>query len=82
MIFKVGDKVKVTYMKSTYKGSIAWEDIGKIGNIIEIWEVTDSSWPIRVRMGDREAGFSEDELTPYFKKGEQLLFSFMNEQEK
>jgi len=73
MKFKVGDKVKVTYMNPKYKSSIAWGDMGKVGNITEIWEDTNYDWPIRVKINGNEFGFSEDELTLHPKTGEQLL---------
>ena len=79
MKFKVGDKVKVTYMNSVYEGSDAWRDIGKVGRIVEIWEGEDFDWPIRVKLNDggRVEGFHEDELTLFLKVGQQLLFEFM-----
>lgn len=79
--FKVGDKVKIVHMSSIYKGSDAWGDLGKIGIIIEIWEDGGYDWPIRVGIGDRVDGFSEDELTlfPFIKIGQQLLFDFAKE---
>jgi len=79
MKFKVRDKVKITHMNSVYKGSDAWGDVGKTGTITEIWIDEEYDWPIRVKIGDRTDGFSEDELTLLPKIGQQLLFDFMRQ---
>lgn len=78
--FKIGDKVKVTYMNLRYKGSTAWDDNGKDGKIVKIWDDWDDAdynWPIRVKIGKCERGFNEEELTLMPIAGKQLLFNFM-----
>lgn len=78
--FKVGDRVKVTYMNPLYKGSMAWDNIGKEGKIVEIWE-GDYDWPIMVKIDKDKSEFSKEELTLVSIKGKQLVFEFMEEEQ-
>lgn len=77
MKFKVGDKVKI--LSYALDINVAPSEIGKAGVIVEIFYES-----IYVKTDSKEYGswsVREQDIGSVIKKGEQLLFSFMDEKE-
>lgn len=74
MMFKVGDRVRITEFSHKNK-------VGKVGVVIETYfsEFPKSKYPYRIKVGNWDCPMMEGELELALKKGEQLSFSFMSE---
>lgn len=80
MKFKVGDKVKLVNFEYPSEN-------GKVGVIIQIYKSHTSplltiKYPYKVKIDEKfSPPVEESEIDFYQKKGEQLLFPFMNEKQ-